>query len=269
MPELPEVETIRRQLHELLQGSRIIAADAHASAKFAPAAAAVGAGVQAVARRGKYLLFALDDDRELVVHLGMTGSFSVVATTGDPRIEGHIRAWWGLDDGRTLLFRDIRRFGRIAVVATGRYEELPTLHALGPEPFDPAFTPTVLWQALRSKDRHLKTQVLSQRPVAGVGNIYADEAFWRAELHPGQRRITRAQAERLHEGLLHALEQGLLAGGTTLRDYRGVDGSAGTNQLLLSCYGRSGLPCRRCGDILRRTMLDARSTTFCPRCQRR
>ncbi len=267
MPELPEVETIRRQLHTLLAGSGLVEAWAHPSAKFAGGAEAVAATVEAVGRRGKYLLFTLDDGRELVAHLGMTGGFSVVAA-GEVFAPGpYCRAWWRLADGRTLVFDDTRRFGRLAVVPAGRYEALPTLAELGPEPWDPAFTPIALWHALRGSDRRLKTQLLSQRPVAGVGNIYADEAFWRARVHPGRRTLTRPQAVRLHEGILLALEQGLRLGGTTLRDYRSVDGSSGSNQFELACYGRFDRPCLRCGELLRRAVYDGRSTTFCTSCQ--
>ncbi|MCC6434996.1 MAG: bifunctional DNA-formamidopyrimidine glycosylase/DNA-(apurinic or apyrimidinic site) lyase [Acidimicrobiales bacterium] len=267
MPELPEVETIRRQLEAALPGAVLVEAWAHPSAKFASAADAVTAAIEAVGRRGKYLLFGLDDGRELVAHLGMTGGFSIVGAGVTFNPSPYCRAWWRLDDGRLVVFDDTRRFGRLAVVRAGCYDGLPTLAALGPEPWDPTFTPTSLWEALRHSGRRLKTQVLSQRPVAGVGNIYADEAFWRAEVHPARRTLTRPQATRLHGAIIAALEQGLRLGGTTLRDYRSVDGSAGANQFELSCYGRAELPCLRCGALLRRAVFDGRSTTFCAACQ--
>ncbi len=266
MPELPEVETIRRQLEPLVCGAAIVDAGAHPTAKFAGATEARGATIEGIERRGKYLLFALDDDRELVAHLGMTGGFSI-DTTGAFQPGAYTRGWWRFADGRVLVFDDTRRFGRLAVVPTGQYRSLPTLHALGPEPFSPTFTVTGLWHALRNSGRRLKTQLLSQRPVAGVGNIYADEAFWRAAVHPARRTITRPQAERLHAGIVAALEQGVRLGGTTLRDYRGVDGSEGGNQHQLHCYGRADLPCVRCGTLLQRRVWDARTTTFCPTCQ--
>lgn len=267
MPELPEVETIRRQLDAALPGARIVAAGAHPSAKFAPATDAEGAAIRAVRRRGKYLLLELDDGRELIVHLGMTGVFSIATDRGGAGAGPYTRAWWELDDGRTVVFDDVRRFGRIAVVDAGDYRSLPTLHELGPEPFDPAFTPKVLWEALRGTRRRLKTQLLSQRPVAGVGNIYADEAFWSAQVHPARRSLTSAQAARLHAGIVEALRRGLDGGGTTLRDYRGVDGRRGENQFHLACYGRRGLPCQRCGALLEAAVWDGRTTTFCRACQ--
>ncbi len=266
MPELPEVETIRRQLAPRLTGRRIVDAEAHASAKFASATAATGARIDEVGRRGKYLLFGLDNAHELIVHLGMTGLLRIASTTErDP----YVRAHWLLDDGATLEYRDVRRFGRIAVVPTGQYLSLPTLAAQGPEPFDDAFTEQQLWKVLRSSTARVKTQLLSQRPVAGVGNIYADEALWRARLHPASRSITRPQAARLHEAIRHVLAQGIDNGGTTLRDYRNFEGGHGENQHALACYGRGDEPCLRCGTLLRRTVLDARGTTFCPTCQRR
>jgi formamidopyrimidine-DNA glycosylase len=264
VPELPEVETIRRQLAAGIAGRRIVDADAHESAKFAPALDAIGAAITDVRRRGKYLLLSLDDGHELVVHLGMTGMLSLDAT-----IDPYVRARWHLDDGTTLRYRDIRRFGRIAVVKAGEYAALPTLATQGPDPFDDAFTPAALWSSLRRSRSRVKTQLLSQRPVAGVGNIYADEGLWRAGIDPARRSITRPEAERLHAALRAVLAQGIANGGTTLRDYRTFDGDEGSNQHELDCYGRHGEPCRRCGTELVRRTLDARGTTHCPQCQPR
>jgi formamidopyrimidine-DNA glycosylase len=265
VPELPEVETVRRGLAPLVEGRRIGEAWGHPSAKFSPAAAAAGAAVATVDRRGKYLLLRLADGRTLVVHLGMTGQLRM-RPEGAP--DPYVRAWWALDDGRTLELRDVRRFGRVAVVGDD-LSALPTLAALGPEPFDPAFDPESLWAGLRRSRTRVKTQLLGQRVVAGVGNIYADEALWRAGIHPGSRSVTRPGAARLHAAVVAVLHEGIEHGGTTLRDYRTVDGGLGENQHRLDCYGRAGLPCRRCGTTLRRTVVDGRGTTHCPSCQRR
>jgi formamidopyrimidine-DNA glycosylase len=268
VPELPEVETIRRQLAALVIGATIEAAVAHPSAKFNQAPKAVGARVGDLGRRGKYLLFGLDDGRELVAHLGMTGAFEVVADGARFAPTPYTRAWWRFADGRTMAFHDIRRFGRLAVVPAGEYQELPTLHAIGPEPLSDAFTPRGLRDAVNRSATRLKTQLLSQRPVAGVGNIYADEALWLARVHPGARSITLPQAKRLHEAIVTVLRSAIDHGGTTLRDYRGVDGSEGDNQHHLACYGRYGLGCQRCETVLVRAVWDGRSTTYCPSCQR-
>jgi formamidopyrimidine-DNA glycosylase len=269
MPELPEVDTIRRQLAPLVSGRQLLDGWSHPSAKFSDAPQAVGSTIETVTRRGKYLIAPLDDGRELIVHLGMTGSLRVLPADDDPHGEPdpYVRAWWDLDDGARLTFRDVRRFGRIAVVDSGAYSSLPTLAALGPDPFEAAFDGPSLWAALRSSDRHLKTQLLSQRPVAGVGNIYADEAFWLAGVNPADRGITRARAAALADAIRVALQSGLDHGGTTLRDYVDADGASGDNQHHLYCYGRAGEPCERCGTVLRRRLLDARTTTWCPACQ--
>lgn len=266
VPELPEVETVRRGLDPLVRGRSLVDAWAHPSPKFAPATDAVGRRVENVGRRGKYLLLDLEDERTLVIHLGMTGQLRVVdaATAPDP----YDRAWWLLSDGRRLSYRDVRRFGRIAVVGEDQ-SALPTLAALGPEPFDEAFTPLHLWHALRASTAQVKTQLLNQRVVAGIGNIYADEALWRARVRPTARSVSRPAAERLHGSIVAVLSEGIEHGGTTLRDYRTVDGDTGQNQHRLECYGRADEPCLRCGAPLRRTVVDGRGTTWCASCQRR
>ncbi len=287
MPELPEVETLRRSLEPRLVGRRLGAARAFDHPKFSPALEVVGAVAEGVARRGKYLLIALDDGRELIVHLGMTGQL-LVGGPGSVGPEGqgasaadrHERAAWRLDpvtrtdavaggDERWLVLRDARRFGRVRVVDAGDHASLSTLHALGPEPFDPSFTAEHLHFALARSRRAVKTQLLSQRPVAGVGNIYADEALWAAGIDPAARRLSRPRARRLRDALVEALAAGVEHGGTTLRDYRRSDGTTGSHQRHLRCYGRAGRPCVRCGAPLRRKVIDGRGTTWCATCQRR
>ncbi|MBI2710580.1 MAG: bifunctional DNA-formamidopyrimidine glycosylase/DNA-(apurinic or apyrimidinic site) lyase [Actinobacteria bacterium] len=269
MPELPEVETIRRQLQPLVAGRRVLTAGSHESARFTPAGLVPPATIAGIGRRGKYLLVGLDGGRELVVHLGMTGSLRLrPADDGaDGPSDPYVRAWWHLEGGLTLELRDVRRFGRIAVVPAGQHDALPTLRALGPEPFDPAFTATSLHAGLGRSRARVKTQLLGQRVVAGVGNIYADEALWHAGIDPGARRVGRAAAGRLHAALRDVLAAGIANGGTTFRDYRDATGGAGRNQSALRCYGRAGLPCSRCGGRLERRVLDGRGTTWCPACQ--
>ena len=266
MPELPEVETIRRQLAPRLEGRRIQDARSHESEKFTPAVAAVGTAVQGLNRKGKYLIAPLDDGRELIVHLGMTGSLAVTPAIPD---DPYIRAWWQLDGDEFLAYRDIRRFGRIRCVPAGQYDAIPTLAAQGPDALSPDFTAEAFYQAIRKSRRRIPTQLLSQKPVAGIGNIYATEALWIAAIHPAKRRISRAAATKLHIALLDVLEAGLANGGTTLRDYRDAGGGEGSHQHALACYGRSGRPCRRCATPLRHRVYDARTVTFCPLCQPR
>ena len=263
MPELPEVESIRRQLEPLLLGHHVTESDSHPSDKFTPAREIVGLGFEAVLRRGKYLLFSLDNGTEMVIHLGMTGQLMPVSDLSDP----HLRAWWKLDNNVTLGYRDIRRFGRIRICLPGDYEG--TLKKLGPEPLSDDFTIDAFYASLKRSSRKIKTQLLSQLPVAGVGNIYADEACFHAGIYPGLRKLTRAKTADLHHSIRQVLYSAVENGGTTLRDYVNVEGKQGRNQQYLACYGRDGLPCINCGELLRRTVIDGRGTTFCPTCQRR
>lgn len=292
VPELPEVETIRAALAPELTGRTVLEAWGHPSAKFVQAPGAIGGTFTEVGRRGKYLLMGLAglgeaqpvpghlrtsgaessgsrlSGTELVVHLGMTGVLSLQhAATVAPSV--HVRAWWALDDGRSLVFNDVRRFGRVAVVPRGDHSSLATLAALGPEPFDPGFTPTVLRRGINATTRAIKTALLSQRIVAGLGNIYADEALWRAGIDPRRRGgLGARRAEALHEAIVDVLGDAIERGGTTLRDYRTLDGATGNYQQRLEVYGRAGQPCVRCGTSLRSITLDARTTTWCVRCQR-
>ena len=269
------------QLLPMLSGRQIVNAGAHPSAKFTAATEAVGSRITEVRRRGKYLIITLADNhnpsrepsihyntsRELVIHLGMTGRLS-----SDPAPDldhPHLRAWWLLDDASVFAFHDVRRFGSVNVVAAGCYEGIATLNRMGPEPFSEEFTGESLWRILRSSRRHLKTQLLSQRPVAGVGNIYADEALWLAGINPVVRRLSRARATKLASCIKDALAAGLRHGGTTLRDYVTAEGESGNHQHHLHCYGRAGEPCDRCDTKLRRRVIDARGTTWCPECQHR
>ncbi len=275
MPELPEVETVRRQLAPRLQGRRVLESGSHESAKFLPAREVTGARFRDAGRRGKYLLLTLDDERELVVHLGMTGVLRFRDGPPDDS-DPYLRAWWllaadsnaGVGE-ETLEFADVRRFGRLRVVPAGDYSSIPTLRDAGPEPWDPALTEKLFWERLRASKRAVKTQLLSQRPVAGVGNIYADEALWRAQINPKVTRLGRERAGDLLEAVQHVLAQGVDNGGTTLRDYRNAEGGQGENQHRLLAYGRAGQPCLRCGETLRSGVIDARTSVWCPTCQAR
>ncbi len=284
MPELPEVETIRRQLQPRLVGRTIVEAGSHWSDKFTPAVEATGLRITDAGRRGKFLLFGLGQPggsgpdgsttaRQLVVHLGMTGRLQVVEAgqrPAEPESEvPYRRAWFGLDDGATLDFIDVRRFGRIRVVDRGDFDSIPALRNAGPEPWDPELDGRRFWQLLSKSKRPIKTRLLSQRPIAGVGNIYADEALWWASINPRARQVSRARATVLLDAIRQVLQQGVDNGGTTLRDYRDPTGAKGANQHELAAYGRAGSPCLRCDTLLASGVLDARTTTWCPRCQRR
>lgn len=272
VPELPEVETVRRQLAPRLEGRRVLEAGSHPSAKFTPARSVTGATFGAAGRRGKYLVLPVASDdsdaRELIVHLGMTGLLRFRSGPADDT-DPHLRAWWQLDQDETLEFADTRRFGRLRVVSAGDYQSIPTLAAAGPEPWDPELTAHRFAALLAKSKRPLKTRLLSQRPIAGVGNIYADEALWMAEINPRVTRLGVERAGRLLDAIRTVLAAGIENGGTTLRDYRNVDGATGSNQHGLKAYGRNGSPCPRCDTTLRSAVIDARTTTWCPKCQRR
>jgi formamidopyrimidine-DNA glycosylase len=241
--------------------------------KYAFLERAVGQRVTAVRRHGKFLLLPLErrgaagPPDELIIHLGMTGAVS----TEEPA--GHLRVRLELDGPppQRLFFRDVRRFGRLLVVPGGDYGTLPTLREAGPDALSSAFTVASLRGALARSGVAIKTALMSQRPVAGIGNIYADEALWRARLHPQRpaRSLRRREVEALHDALRDVLEASLAAQGTTLHDYRTVGGGRGAYLERLAVYGRTGRACPRCGGLIERIVVGARGTHVCPRCQPR
>ncbi len=266
MPELPEVESVRRQLDPALAGRVVVDCwwdpIPALPRQFVGLEQLAGRKIAGVGRRGKFLISPLDAGLELIMHLGMTGSFRF--DVDDP----YVRARLDLDDGRTLAFRDVRRFGRMAVVEAGHYEALPTLVLLGPEPLSDDFDADRFAAALARTTSPIKPYLLSQRPVAGVGNIYADEALWLARIHPLSRRVGRTRAALLHRAIREVLRSAVEREGTTFRDYRMVNGESGRNAGFLIAYGREGRPCPRCATPLRKMVLGGRGTTYCPRCQR-
>ncbi|MBA2312543.1 MAG: bifunctional DNA-formamidopyrimidine glycosylase/DNA-(apurinic or apyrimidinic site) lyase [Actinobacteria bacterium] len=267
MPELPEVESVRRQLDPELSARRIV--DAWADPipsmprEFHRVEMLAGRQISHVGRRGKFLIAPLDEGLELIMHLGMTGQLTF-GNQSDP----YVRARLVLDDGRALSFRDVRRFGRMAVVEAGRYESIPTLARLGPEPLSDEFDPGDFAGALAKTTAPIKPFLLTQRPVAGVGNIYADEVLWIARINPRSRRIGRCRAFVLHAAIRKVLAGAVEREGTTFRDFVTVTGESGRNASHLVAYGRVGTPCPRCATPLKKIVLGGRGTTYCPRCQR-
>lgn len=266
MPELPEVESVRRQLDPELTGRRVIEVWTDplptVPREFSEVERAIGKQIRNVGRRGKFMIAPLDDSLELIMHLGMTGSFSFTNK------DAYARAIITLDDGRDLVFRDPRRFGRLAVVDAGDYTTLPTLAALGPEPLGDDFDAARFASELARTRAPIKPFLLSQKPVAGVGNIYADEALWRARIHPMSRRVGSKRALDLHRAIREVLAASLDREGTTFRDYQMVNGASGRNASFLVAYGQVGKPCPRCATPMRKIVLGGRGTTYCPGCQR-
>ena len=268
MPELPEVETVRRELEPWLTGRGIVRAsrvDAPQGPKYAGLERAAGQRIEAVGRRGKFLLLPLSAGDELIIHLGMTGLLSAKPP------DKHLRVRLELSPGANpvLYFRDARRFGRFLVVPAGDYRSLPTLHGMGPEPLEASFAPEPFAEALRRSSMPIKSYLLSQRPVAGVGNIYADEALWRSGVHPltPARAVPQERVPALAGAIRNVLAASIAAQGTTLSDYRTVNGEVGAYLSKLNVYGHAEAPCPRCGQPISKIVLGGRGTHFCSRCQ--
>jgi formamidopyrimidine-DNA glycosylase len=285
MPELPEVETIRRQLEPELVGRRIErleVLDERWSRPVAPRgleSEVSGRTIVGLERRGKYLLMELDAGMTLVMHLRMTGNLLLVDAEGvvaavDERFykpsgeDRYLRARFQLDDGRELRFSDARRFGEAFLLRTEAVEQR-FLGRVGLEPLSEEFTAEALGRIAAGRTAPLKSFLLDQSGVAGVGNIYADEALFRARLHPlspaGSMRGEHLEA--LREGIVEALVAGIDGGGASIDDYLDSRGEPGTMQEEFLVHTREGEPCLRCGESIRRIVLGGRSTYFCPNCQ--
>ncbi len=274
MPELPEVETIVADLRPHLVGRTIV----HCELRFPsivrhpePEAfidAITGQQIEAVGRRGKFILIALGGGRLLVIHLGMSGQLRLV----DPSTEiaNHTHAILDLDDGHQLRYRDPRRFGRLLLGTEDELLTSGTLPRLGPEPIDPTFDADQLFKRLRHRRAPLKAVLLDQTTVAGVGNIYADESLYRAKLRPDRAAggLSRKSVRRLHESLRESLELAIRNRGSSVDTYRDGWGETGNQQESLLVYGRAGQPCFTCGRPLSIIHIAGRTTVFCRRCQR-
>jgi formamidopyrimidine-DNA glycosylase len=270
MPELPEVETVVRELRPLLRRQRIGAVRVGPKSLRFPWQSGwtrrlLGRRIADVRRRGKWIVFDLDDGAGMLAHLGMTGQFRVVSASA--ALDQHTHVVVGLGRGRELRYRDVRRFGSIRYCANAAEMARRLPEKLGPEPWD--LDPAAWFCDLRRRRRCLKAILLDQTVVAGVGNIYADEALFLARLSPRQRGsvTTRPQAERLRRAVLRVMEQAIAARGSTIRDYVGGSGRRGGYQHELLAYGRSGEPCSSCAAVIQCIRLAGRSTHYCPTCQ--
>lgn len=273
MPELPEVETIRRQLAPHLEGRTILRAellDARWTRPSRPEPIArqlAGATVKSVERSGKYLILALSSEMHLLVHLRMTGSLLFDPVVPSP----HTRALFHLDGDHLLTYADPRRFGTAHLLHGRGAREAYLAARLGPEPFSDEFTAAYLRLAARGRLAPVKAFILDQRRVAGVGNIYADEALYRAGVHPLRPagRLNSAQWEALRDAIRAALEAGIEAKGATIDDFRHVDGARGSFQDRFLVHRREGKACSRCGTVIRKLVVGGRGTYVCERCQPR
>jgi len=273
VPELPEVETIRRGLGPLVTGRRILGVQVRDKRLREPIRPEQlrrlrGARVEGIRRRSKYLLIDTSARLTLLVHLGMTGQLWV-ADRGRPR-RPHEHVGIQLDDGRDLRFADTRRFGLLRVLRSDRIDLDPRIMGLGPEPLDPALDGAALFRATRGRRKPIKNFLLDTRSIAGVGNIYACEALHRSRIHP-KRPVGRIGEEawgRLLGELRGVLNEAIAAGGTTLRDFLNAEGEVGYFAFSLRIYDRERKPCGRCAATVRRIVQAGRSTFYCPRCQR-
>ena len=274
MPELPEVETVRRTLAPAI-GARISRVTQSGKPlrlgrpmPFAAIRRALtGRRITGVRRHGKYLMVDVEGGAALLVHLGMSGRFRLVAHAAPVAPHTHLRVH--LADGRELRFTDPRRFGQIDLVERATERAHPSLAVLGRDPLEEGITGAWLHDQARRRSVTLKSFLLDQSVIAGVGNIYASEALWRVRLRPTRRahRLAPAEARALAKAVKVVLEHALTRGGTSLRDFVDADGREGDNSGYLKVYGRQGEPCPRCRTSIRRSVIQGRATFFCPTCQ--
>jgi len=273
MPELPEVESIKRTLAKNVLGKRI------ADAKVIWPSAVISVPgknfieliknrtIEDLGRRGKYLLLHLDNNYSLIVHFRMTGRLIYYKEKG--AVDKHTHVVFYLEQGE-LHYSDIRKFGRIQVVSTPNIHAVPFLAKLGPEPLDETFNFIVLGQQLAKKRGNIKAALLDQTVLAGLGNIYTDEALFKAGILP-QRNVESLKVSEiilLYDSICEVLKEGIKAGGTSFRDYRDADGNKGLFQESLMVYGRAGQDCKICGQKLSKVKVAGRTTVYCPGCQK-
>jgi formamidopyrimidine-DNA glycosylase len=290
MPELPEVETVRAGLSPALEGGTLVRVDARRADLRVPfprgfARRLTGRRIVRLYRRAKYLLADLDNCETLIMHLGMSGRFTVytkggVFTPGEFMLEAvepdagkgtHDHVVFDTDKGARVVYTDHRRFGLMLLVKTSALAKHPLFRTLGPEPLADDFTPATLSAAIKGKRTSIKAALMDQRVVAGLGNIYVCEALYEAGISPTRlaSTVAGARAERLVPAIKSVLKDAILAGGSTLRDYARPDGDLGYFQHRFKVYDREGEPCPKpgCGKV-KRIVQSGRSTFFCPRCQR-
>ena len=273
MPELPEVETIRAGLEPHLVGRTLVHVeidDVRLTRPHDPvetAAELTGEAVAALERRGKYLIVRFESGRVLLIHLRMTGSL-LLLQDGTAIDDPYRRAVVRLDNGSDIAYRDVRRFGTWLLLEPGELD--PYLASrVGPEVLNRRFSAQALQATVKRRKAPIKAVLLDQRVFAGVGNIYADEALWRARLNPlrAANDLVDEEVARLTRAIRAALRAGIDRQGSTLRDYAAPDGASGSMQEEFRVYGRDGEPCRRCGTTISKTRVGGRGTWFCPRCQ--
>ncbi len=274
MPELPEVEVIRRGLQIHLPGRKVIEISAGNKKLRLPMPRKnikkyiQGARITAVDRRAKFLLIAMDNEAYLVVHLGMTGRLGLFPADAPRSKHDHLRLQ--LDNNIELRFNDSRRFGSIQVLAPGSDCRNSIVANLGPEPLDRDYTAAYLETCAAGKSRPLKNFLMDSRVVAGIGNIYACEILFHAGLNPGKKvsRLNPKEWTKVVDSSRYVLQKAIACGGTTISDFVNESGNRGYFQLELQSYGKQGSPCQRCSTPIVKKTMAGRSTFFCPKCQK-
>ncbi|MBD8068938.1 DNA-formamidopyrimidine glycosylase [Bacillus sp. PS06] len=274
MPELPEVETVRRTLIGLVAGKTIQNVQVFWPKMIKKPAdseqfidAIKGQTIHDVERRGKFIKFILDD-YTLVSHLRMEGRYGLYQSV--ETFDKHTHVIFTFTDGTELRYRDVRKFGTFHLYLKGEEEQSLPLAQLGPEPFSAEFTEQRLTEYLKKTNRKVKVALLDQKIVVGLGNIYVDEALFRAGIHPEREAssIKPREIKRLHQEIISTLQEAVDKGGSTIRSYVNSQGEIGMFQLELFVYGQKGEPCKRCGTIIEKTVVGGRGTHFCPKCQK-
>ena len=271
---MPEVEIIRRYLDKQLTGQRIMGVELLLPRQIkwpepeGYRAMAIGRTIAGMNRRGKYLLMALDNGSELVFHLRMTGR--LVYEPDGVNHDSHARLLFQLDGGGLLVYGDTRTLGTLYALSSGERWRIHGLAEMGPEPLTEDFTPAYIQQTAKGRRTAVKSFLLNQKYIGGIGNIYADEALFLAGIHPLRPvgSLSAAECQRLHQSVNTVIAAGIRDGGTTFRDYKNGEGKQGSHQEQLYVYNRQGQPCRRCGTEIEKMTVGGRGTHLCPQCQR-
>ncbi|MCF1584467.1 DNA-formamidopyrimidine glycosylase [Tetragenococcus koreensis] len=275
MPELPEVETVRKGLVRLVQDKTIAEVvvrwpriiEFPTVDEFCQEL--VGQRIETITRRGKFLLFKLTDF-DLISHLRMEGKYEYFSEKNNPQPDKHTHVIFKFSDGSQLHYNDVRKFGRMTLVATGQGVLYKGIQQLGPEPIIEEFLLGDFVEKLQCSSSLIKPLLLNQKVVAGLGNIYTDEALWLAKIHPQQpaRTLNKTEIKRLHQAIIEVLTKAVKVGGTTIRTYKNALGEAGSFQMELNVYAKTSEPCPRCKTPIVKIKVAQRGTHFCPHCQK-
>ena len=272
MPELPEVETVVREIRPVIVGKKIWKFEAFNKSTFLPSVETFqtylpGKTIKGVTRKGKYIVIELSEDFVMVVHLRMTG---MLLFKPSERLKKFVRGEFVFSDAKKMFFSDIRKFGKVWLYKKADYLQKTGMSKLGVDPIVEKFDLDLLEQLYLKQKGILKNRLLDQSVITGIGNIYADEICFRIGLHPSTRveKLTKADLSKMYEAILHCLNEGIAHNGTTISDFVGTKGDSGKHQKYLHIYGRTGDPCYVCNTVIKKTRVAGRGTYFCVKCQK-